>query len=146
MKLKDIKEMNFEPVPAGAWYQLQIVSMEDGTTKEKGTPKSDLELVIVDGEHVGHKIFHTLWRTEKSIGFLKPFLIAAGFSEEDDIEVHNGEITLYEAQLKGKQLMGYVTGYRTWTTEGGDERKAEVLGQFKKPEAVVEYADIEIPF
>lgn len=151
-RLGDVKEMNYGPKPEGA-YQVQIITAKKGYTKAKHSPYLNIDSVIVDGEHKGGHLFWTVWTSEKAFGFLKPFLLASGFSDDDEINVENGEIMIDETDLSGRQLVAIVSGHETYDKvvdiERGitEKRTKEIVTMFRKVETKIPFVmEEDIPF
>lgn len=127
MKLGDVKEMNFEPLPQ-TWYHFGVVKAEYGVSSKKRTPYMKLSCLVLDGEHKGRYVFHDFWLTKKSLPFNKGLLYAMGYTDDDDIPVNEeGYVLMDESWFINKQFMGLIGAYEKYIGKDGLEKTKEKM-------------------
>jgi len=99
---------NFQPAPRGV-YTIQVADFKDGTTKESGRNKVDLECEIADeGENLGKKVWLTITQIpkgEKGHGIMVHQLHAFGLALDGDYEF---DTNWFQGQ-RARALLGVTT-------------------------------------
>jgi len=73
---------DFEPIPVG-WYQAEVNKVEQKTSKD-GKPYLNVWFKILEpGEHSGRIVFRNFTISKKTIPFMKSFLIAIGYPDDE---------------------------------------------------------------
>jgi hypothetical protein len=90
----------YDPVPRG-WYTCVISDWEASEVKKEngkfpqGTPGTNWELTIDEGEYENRKLWINHWHHSKSLPFLKGFLEATGKFEADEL---SGRVDINDAR------------------------------------------------
>jgi len=109
VRLGDIPDSNFETKPVG-WYSVVIKKAKREMGKsEPYNPYIHLDMVIIDGKYKKSHLFKNIVLTEKALTFLKPFLLAIGYSKKQDIKVdEEGYVIVNESRWEGEQLQVHI--------------------------------------
>lgn len=111
-KMKDVEEMsgNYELKPIG-WYKVIVHAVELRYGEDTGNPYGKTDFIIIDGQYKKSYLFRNVALTVKAIGFLKPFLAAIGWDDDDEIEIEDKSQTIKidEQEWVGKKLQVYVS-------------------------------------
>lgn len=95
----------FEPVPRN-WYKCLVTDWEATDVKKpdgkfpQGTPGTRWELTIDDGPYENRRLWITHWHHEKSLPFLKNFLLSTGRFTEEEL---SGRVKIDEARERALQ-------------------------------------------
>jgi hypothetical protein len=74
----------FRPLPRGV-YECHVRAGEL-TTSQSGTPGYSVRFVVIDGEHKGRFVWHTLWLTSAALAMTKRDLAKLGIKSLDQLE------------------------------------------------------------
>ncbi len=75
----------FRPLPAGKY----VCRLIDGTLTNSGqnrTPGYKMTFQVIDGEHTGRKLWHTIWLTPDAMSMAKRDLARLGFTSPQQLE------------------------------------------------------------
>ena len=119
-KLGDIPDTNFETKPVG-WYHVVIREAKVKVSDNTDNPYASLQMAILEGEYKKQRIFKNFTLIEKCLTFIKPFLMAIGYTKNDSVEIDSaGLLCLDPEEWLGKQLMVHLK-HRVYEGEKKEE-------------------------
>lgn len=139
-KMKDVEEMsgNYEIKPVG-WYKVLVTDkLELRYGRDTGNPYVAVRFFIMDGQYKKSYLFRNIALTVKAIGFLKPFLAAIGWDDDDEIEIEDKSQTIKidEREWIDKKLQVYVSHK---PKQDDDDDKQEEVTAYKRLDDADDY-------
>ena len=74
-----------KPIPSGE-YRCRVVNGELFTSRSKSTPGFKITLEVLDGEHVGRRVWHDVWLSEAALAMAKRDLTKLGIEHPSQLE------------------------------------------------------------